>query len=45
MVELWLQSNITSEWVSLEVDNSLSISLTKSFAFPVAEFGIQANEL
>ena len=31
MVELWLQSNITSEWVSLEVDNSLSISLTKSF--------------
>lgn len=31
MVELWLQSNITDAWVSVDVDNSLSISLTKSY--------------
>ena len=31
MVELWLQSNITDDWISVDVDNSLSISLTKSF--------------
>jgi len=31
MVELWLQSNITNDWVSVDVDISLSISLNKSF--------------
>jgi hypothetical protein len=31
MVELWLQSNITDAWISVDVDNSLSISLNKSF--------------
>lgn len=31
MVELWLQSNITNEWIAVDVDTSLSISLNKSF--------------
>lgn len=31
MVELWLKSNINDEWISVDVDNTLTISLTKSF--------------
>jgi len=31
MVELWLQSNLTNEWISVDVDNTLSISVNKSF--------------
>jgi len=31
MVELWLQSNLTNEWISVDVDTSLSISVNKSF--------------
>ena len=31
MVELWLKSNITNEWVSVDISNDLAISLNKSF--------------
>jgi len=31
MVELWLKSNITSEWVSLDIPTDLAVSVNKSF--------------
>jgi len=31
MVELWLQSNITDEWISIDISGDLAISITKSF--------------
>jgi len=31
MVELWLKSNITDEWVSIDLGGDLAISLNKSF--------------
>jgi hypothetical protein len=31
MVELWLKSNITNEWVSMDIGEEIAISLNKSF--------------
>lgn len=31
MVELWLESNITNEWVSIDISGGLAISVNKSF--------------